>query len=294
MDTLKPFNSIDYKLLNKQQISPHVLAITSGKGGVGKTLSCVNIAVSAQKLGLRTLILDGDMGLANVDVVLGLQPRYNINDVLEGHAELSQIILEGPSGIRIIPSGSGIAQLTQLSYIDKLNLVEQVDALNEEFDLLIIDTGAGISDQVIHFNVISDQSVVVTTPEPHAMTDAYALIKVMSENKRKKSINLLVNQVHSEQEGLKVFHRLAEVAQRFLDTPIKYLGHVPMDPQIQKFVVQRNAASHLFSRTCAGQAWRKITKNLCESLITKSTQARSPTQVWRELIWSQQASANAF
>lgn len=244
--------------------APLRLSITSGKGGVGKTLTTVNLAVAARRLGQSVLIFDGDLGLANVDVVLGLRARYNIRDVLDGHAELKDIIVEGPLGISLIPSGSGISSLTQLSHVQKQLIEEQIERVNQSFDLLLIDTGAGISDNVLHLNSAADRMLVVTTPEPHALTDAYALIKVMAEEAGRKSCDLLVNQTRSPEEGLKIAERISEVAMRFLNVTINYVGHVPHDPQVPKQVMQRRAASEQSTHTTSGQAWAQVARKLLQ------------------------------
>ena len=265
---------------------PYVISITSGKGGVGKTLTTVNLALSARRLGLKVLVLDGDMGLANVDVVLGLQARYNINDVLEGRIGINSIILDGPLGIKIIPSGSGISQLAQLGFVQRVALLEQLEQLDEDFDLLIIDTSAGIADTVLHLNSVAEKTVVVTTPEPHAMTDAYAMIKVLSDNQRQPNISLLVNMTKSESEGHQVYQRLAGVADRFIGKNIDYLGSVPFDPQIQKAIIQRQAANEFTTHTNAGQAWNKIAHAVFDS--QNSSPLRDQEQIWRELVWVNQ------
>lgn len=271
--------------------APKVIAVTSGKGGVGKTLTTVHLATAARRLGKRVLVLDGDMGMANVDVVLGLHARYNINDVLENNIALRDIILEGPLGIRIIPSGSGIAQLANLSYVQRIKLVEHIEALNEEFDLLLIDTGAGISETVMHLNSVADQVVVVTTPEPHAMTDAYAVIKVLHQKHENSRVNLLVNLTHSDDEGLKVSTRLAEVSRRFLGMEIGYLGCIPVDPQVQRSIARRQAASESATHTISGQAWNRATRELLE--YSQHSGARQEVDIWRELIWTQQSQVAA-
>lgn len=237
---------------------PLIVSVTSGKGGVGKSLTSVNLAIAARKMGKSVLILDGDLGLANIDVLLGLTAKHNISDVLDGNIPLKDIVLEGPLGIQVIPSGSGITKLCSLSHSQRIILKDKLDALDIQPEILIVDTGAGISDNVLHFNNAADKVVVVTTPEPHAMTDAYALIKVMAEEHGKKRFNLLVNQVRSEEEGIKVYGRIADVAKRFLDAIIDYAGHVPMDQQVQRNVMLRRAASESASMTVAGQAWNAI------------------------------------
>lgn len=213
-------------------------------------------------MGYSVLILDGDFGLANVDVVLGLNARYNIKDVIDGNAELKDIIVQGPLGIDLIPSGSGISSLTQLSYTQRQALLSQLEKFNVHYDFVIIDTGAGISDNVLHFNSIADSVVVVTTPEPHAITDAYAIIKVLAEEHGVKCFNLLVNQTKSPDQGLKVFQRIAEVAERFLNIKVNSLGYVPSDPQISRQVMLRKTASESSTFTVAGQAWANAFRQL--------------------------------
>lgn len=239
-----------------------VISIASGKGGVGKTLTTVNIAVAAQRLGLRTLVLDGDLGLANVDVVLGLQAKYHLIDVLEGHVGLDEILLTGPLGLRVIPSGSGISRLTELSKVERLRILDGIQSMSETFDLLIIDTGAGISSNVLHLNSVADRILVVTTPEPHAMTDAYAFIKVMNEEYNINTFDLLVNQTRAEGDGEQVAQRIGDVARRFLNAEVSFLGSVPFDPQLQRLVLARRAATEHSTCTIAGQQWNKIAQDL--------------------------------
>lgn len=272
---------------------PRVVTITSGKGGVGKTLTTVNFAMAARKMGHSVMILDGDLGLANVDIVLGLQARYNIRDVLDGIVRLKDIIVEGPAGIRVIPSGSGISSLVNLTYVQKQFILEEIETLDAQPDLLLIDTGAGISTTVTHFNKAADQVIVVTTPEPHAMTDAYALTKVLGEEYGISTVGLLVNQTKSPDEGLKVHERLTEVAKRFLRTKIEFLGCVPTDPQVQRSVMQRRAASESSSLTVAGQAWNQIARRTMAALFN-SCEGQSMGNVWSSLLWSESSRSESI
>lgn len=273
---------------------PRVISVASGKGGVGKTLTTVNLAIAARRMGYSVLVLDGDLGLANVDVVLGLKARYNINDVIEGTVELKDIILTGPLGIEVIPSGSGLARLADLSQLERLQLLDQLEAFNRSYDVFFIDTGAGISPNVLHLNAVSHEIIVVTTPEPHAMTDAYAFIKVMSEQYGEKSYSLIVNMVHSEEEGLKVSQRITDVARKFLDTKISTLGSIPFDPQMQKSVMMRRAASESSTYTIAGQSWNRISRQLFQGM-TAHEPSHPPgadegdRKFWRELVMTQSA-----
>jgi flagellar biosynthesis protein FlhG len=239
-----------------------VITIASGKGGVGKTVTTVNLAVAARRAGLATLIVDGDLGLANVDVLMGVSPRFSVRDVLDGHVGLGEIVVHGPLGIDLIPSGSGIASLTRLTLAQRQVLLDQIAGLDWAYDLVLIDAGAGIGDCVTAFATGADRTVVVTTPEPHAMTDAYALIKVLAEDHGLRQVDLLVNQGRAAGEGLKVAERIAEVARRFLNVQVQHLGSVPFDPQVTKAVMARRAATEQSAHTLAGQAWAEASRRL--------------------------------
>ncbi len=245
---------------------PTIIAVTSGKGGVGKTMTTINFAVSARKNGKTVLILDGDMGLANVDIMLGLQPELTILDVLSGNAKLEDTIISGPLGIDLIPSGSGISQLANLSPVQKQALLTAISELERHYDVLIVDTGAGIHDQVMQFCQASDMTVVVTTPEPHALTDAYATIKVLNEEYGVKGVSLLVNQTKSPKEGVKIFEKIAEVAERFLKVHLTYLGSVPEDEAVSRGVMQRSVATKHTTSTLSGQAWSQAASILLHNL----------------------------
>lgn len=261
-----------------------IISVTSGKGGVGKTLTTVNSAIAFRKMGMKVLIIDGDLGLANVDVVLGIKCNFNLRDVIDGHVSIRDIIVDGPMGLRIIPSGSGISSLTNLTYVQRHALLESISQLDEEFDVIIIDTGAGIHDSVRHFNAAADYVVVATTPEPHSMTDAYALIKVMNEHHGMNHFKLLVNQTRSDVEGRMIAERLIEVANRFLNVEIEYLGCVPSDPQVSRAVMVRQAASESSSRTVAGQAWNRIAMKMyaeCNNIRRASSE-----NAWSTLLWA--------
>jgi flagellar biosynthesis protein FlhG len=262
-----------------------VVSVTSGKGGVGKTMTTINLAITAAGLGQRVLVLDGDLGLANIDVVLGLNPKSNLADVIDGHTKLKDIILPGPMGIDLIPSGSGITRLTRMTYIEKLHFVDEVLSLEKDYDLLLIDTGAGISDTVLHLNAIADKNIVVTTSEPHSITDAYAMIKVLAEQFDRKKPHLLVNMCPSALEADRVYQRISDVAAQYLAFKPSYLGFIPVDPQVPKQVLMRKVGHSSSIHTLSGQAWQKIGR---EFFAIESRIERDQGMVWRELIWTQQ------
>jgi flagellar biosynthesis protein FlhG len=278
---------------NRTQKKPLVLSITSGKGGVGKTLTTVNFALAARNMGMQVLIFDGDLGLANVDVVLGLQARYNIRDVLDGRVELSEVIVSGPLGIQLIPSGSGISSLQQLSFVQKQCLSEQLSRLEDQFDVMLIDTGAGISDNVIHLNGSADGVVIVTTPEPHAMTDAYAMIKVLSEAKPNTCIGLVVNMTKSNAEGQKVYERISKVVEQFIGARIDFLGSVPMDGQVTRSVLLRKVISDETSHTLSGQAWNQIARSILTGTFSRDG-ASGSGNFWQNLLWNDSGRVNSM
>lgn len=208
------------------------IAITSGKGGVGKTNITANLAISLSQAGRRVIILDADLGLANIDVVFGIRPKSNLNDVISGLAALDEIMIPGPCGLKIIAGGSGIAELARLNAQTAKKLFEQLKFLEEKADYLLIDTGAGIGDNVISFCVAADSIIVVTTPEPTAMADAYGIIKIISQAKPAANVAILVNKADDPKEAEFVSGRLTSVAQEFLDFKVQSLGFLPQDNQI--------------------------------------------------------------
>jgi len=225
---------------------PRVFSITSGKGGVGKTSLTTNLAVALSRKGLRVLVIDADLGLANIDVLCGLTPRYNLNHYFQGQQTLEGIMTSGPAGMRILPAGSGIQQLTHLNGSQKLRFLEDLDDLHGRFDIVLIDTEAGISENVTYFNVAAQDILVVTTPEPTAITDAYALMKLLSTRFHQKHFHLVVNQADETDEGLEVYQKLTIVSNRYLDISINYLGCIPMNPRMQEAVRRQKPIVELY------------------------------------------------
>ncbi|RMG75037.1 MAG: MinD/ParA family protein [Nitrospirae bacterium] len=217
------------------------IAITSGKGGVGKTNIVANLAIALSRKGKRVLVLDADLGLCNIDVLLGLAPRYNIQHLLKGEKTLKEIILEGPEGIKIVPASSGVEELTHLDEFKKLRLIDEFQALQDEIDYLLIDTGAGISPNVTFFCIASQETLIVLTPEPTSLTDAYAMIKVLNTRYQEKEFRVLINQVKSSAEALEIFRRLHMVTDRYLNVSLDYMGFIPFDRALQRAVKSQRA-----------------------------------------------------
>jgi len=216
-----------------------VLAVTSGKGGVGKTNIVTNLAIALARQGARVLVLDGDLGLANVDLLLGIAPQYDLQDAILGDHRIEDIVLEGPDGIRVIPASSGVEELANLDEYRTECLLRSLATIEQEVDLILIDTPSGIGAHAVSLSQAADEIVVVTTPEPTSFSDAYAMIKVLSQRPLKCTPSLLVNQANSENEALEVAKRVQSVAKRFLNMEVPYLGFVLDDESVPKSVVRQ-------------------------------------------------------
>jgi flagellar biosynthesis protein FlhG len=210
-----------------------VISVTSGKGGVGKTSLVANLATAFQIMKKRVLILDADLGLGNMDIMLGLNPKYTINHVLKGEKTLDEVIITAPGGFKLLPAASGIQDLTNLDKSQRLFLLNELDTLHDRFDLILIDTGAGISSNVMYFNYAAMERIVVVTNEPTSLTDAYALIKVLIKEHHQKRFKVLVNFARSGSEADRIYKSLSIVADRYLASPsLDYLGWIPYDRQL--------------------------------------------------------------
>ncbi len=241
----------------------NVYSITSGKGGVGKTAVVSNLAYALASQGKRVLILDADLGLANIDVVFGLTPAYNLNHFFSGEEELHNILIEGPLGIKILPAGSGIQNFTRLDNHQKIRLLAGLDSMNTHFDYVLIDTEAGISENVTYFNTAAQEILIVTTPEPTAITDAYALMKLLSVQYHEKKFNLLVNQIRSDEDALDVYKKLTMVANRYLDISIDYLGSIPEDRQMVDAIRKQKVISELLPSSKISHAFSQLASRIC-------------------------------
>ena len=222
-----------------------VIAITSGKGGVGKTNIVANMGYALCKAGKRVLIFDADLGLGNLDVLLGLTPHYNLSHVLEGKLLLSDIIIDGPGRLKILPASSGIQALTTLTQDQRMNIFHELNRILSEYDIVLIDTAAGISSNVLYFNASANEIMVVVTPEPTSITDAYALMKILSVKYKEKHFRLLVNQAKNEKEADEVSRQLCLVANRFLDVSIDYFGSVLIDKNVKAGVRKQKIVSEM-------------------------------------------------
>lgn len=216
------------------------IAVTSGKGGVGKSNIAVNLAIRLTKMGRRVVLLDADLGTANIDVLCNLHPEATLAHVVAGRRTLADAVTEAPGGFRLVPGASGLAQMAALSEYDRESLIDQLQELEQDADVILIDTGAGVSPNVLSFATAADEVLVVTTPEPTAVTDAYAVIKtICRQHEEEPAVRLLVNMVRDGDEGQDVYRRVDAVCRKFLDLEIMYAGHMVLDPRVPLAVRHR-------------------------------------------------------
>lgn len=236
-----------------------VIAVTSGKGGVGKTNVSVNLSVALAEAGKRVMLLDADLGLANVDVMLGLRVGANLAHVIEGKCSLEEVIIEGPGGIKVVPAASGISRMAELSVREHAGLIHSFNEISEELDVLVIDTAAGISDSVIRFSLAAQEVLVVVCDEPASITDAYALIKVLNRDYGKHRFHILANMVESMGAGRNLFNKLRKVSEQFLDVSLRFEGVVPYDQYLRKAVQRQNPVVTAYPRSRAALAFKNLT-----------------------------------
>jgi len=242
---------------------PLVFSVTSGKGGVGKTNIAVNLALCLVRSGKRVLLLDADLGLANVDVLLGLTPQKNLFHLFHEGAKLSDILFPTPYGFPILPASSGMSEMLKLSTGQKLELLEAVDDLEHVVDCMIVDTGAGISDNVLYFNLAAQHRLVVLTPEPTSLTDAYALIKVLKLNHGMEHFKILVNMAPDTRIAKDMFLRLHLACDHFLSgVSLDFVGSIPRDPSMRKAVVDQRPVCHTAPNGPVCHALRAISRTI--------------------------------
>ena len=244
-----------------------VISVTSGKGGVGKTNVVVNLAIALARLGKRCLVLDADLGLGNVDILLGLTPQYNIGHVLRGEKTMGEIVVDGPSGIKILPAGSGLYDIVDLQPDARIAMISLLESYCEScggFDFMLIDTAAGISSNVLFFNIASREIVVVVTHEPTAITDAYALMKVLSQRHGERSFRLIVNEVKSKKEGLDVYRNISAACDKFLSVSVDYTGCVLYDELVHKSVIKQRAVVDAYADSKASASFAELAGSVLE------------------------------
>ena len=224
---------------NKKPV--RVIAIASGKGGVGKTNLSVNLGISFCKLGQKVALLDADMGLANVDILLGLHPKYNLTHVLSGEKSLDDIVVEGPSGLKVIPASSGVQHMAEMGTMEQAGIINAFSEFQEDIDLLLVDTAAGIHGGVVNFARACQEVIVVVCDEPTSLTDAYALIKLLNRDHGLNRFHVVTNMVESLQHGQALYQKLCKVTDQYLEVALYFTGAVPFDKTLRKSVQKQQA-----------------------------------------------------
>jgi len=265
-----------------QPSEPRIIAISSGKGGVGKTNFAANLALFYASLNKRVLILDADLGLSNIDVIFGVAPRFNLKHVFLGEKSLKEIIVKGPSGVMIIPASSGIRALTNLKAEQKLRLITDLEDFDDFYDIMLIDTGAGISDNVLFFCSAAQETVVIVTPEPTSIADAYALIKVLLRDFGERHFRILVNTARNEREAFDTFRKLYIVADKFLNLSLDYLGFLPFDQHVKDCIIAQKGYISMYPNSSFTKKLGEVGKKLLDHSINR--ELKSTIQFFREAL----------
>lgn len=263
--------------------SPRTISITSGKGGVGKTSLVANTSLCLGKEGHRVLILDGDLGMANVDIMFGVRPEKSLFDVVRGEASVSEVLIDVAPNVTLIPGGSGIFDLRNLSAFEKRFLLDQISSLGASYDLMVVDTAPGIDDNVLYLNAAAQMINVVVTPDPASIADSYALIKVLHQRYRENRFSIICNQVKDETEGLRLFERLNDVAGRFLNVGLDYTGSVPMDLNLRQATKNQQLVMRSHPETAAATAMRRIVRKFNVQEIPETSKG-SLQFFWEQLV----------
>lgn len=245
-----------------------VIAVTSGKGGVGKTSVSVNLAIEISKTGKRVVVFDADFGLANVEVMLGIRPKYNLLDLIHDQKSITEIITKGPNGIGFISGGSGVSELASLDSESIKRLISEMAKLDEMYDVVIIDTGAGITDSVMEFVMVSPEVLLVVTPEPTSITDAYSLLKVLRRDNRfnpiYKTIYVVSNRVDNIAEGTEIYNKINTVSSKFLNTKLQFLGAVPQDRNASMAIIEQKPIVMAYPNSPAAKGIHGICSKLVD------------------------------
>jgi len=270
-DKDKPAPPVPLKPLGK------VLAITSGKGGVGKTFVSANLAAALARRGLRVLVLDADLGLANLDVVLNLYPKTTLHDVFTGKAKLDEAIIKAPGGFSVLLAGSGMVEYSRLTPEVRDEFLRVMESLVPRFDVVLLDTGAGISDVVLFAVSLASEVLLVVTPEPTSLTDAYATIKVLVGQQKRQNIRMIVNQTARPGDGRAITMQLQQVVDRFVPgepgKPVKlvHLGDIPVDPSVRQAIMRRQLLMQVTPGSPAGLALVQLAGKIEETVIPKNS-----------------------
>lgn len=290
MDQAEQLRKLVQQNNSRSQNLARVITVTSGKGGVGKSSMSVNLAIELARTGKRVIIMDADFGLANIEVMLGIRPEYNLADLMFRGKSLKEVITKGPENIGFISGGSGIQELTVLTRDQILNLTQRLAELDELADVIIVDTGAGIADAVLEFIMASSEVLLVVTPEPTSITDAYALLKTLNRKSEfsaeNTKIRMIANRVTAENEGRELYEKLNTVATQFLSFELDYLGEVPHDAQVSHAIIRQKPVVISFPDSDAGRAIKALAAKLNGTYKMPDTEKKGIAQLFSNLIKS--------
>ena len=266
IDNLKIRQAVSQaNLISNIKKNAKVITITSGKGGVGKTNITINLAIALSELGYRVVILDADFGLANIDVLFGIIPEFTLVDVIKNRKNILQILCDGPKDIKFISGGSGVEELIKMEKPELERFVANISLLDKTSDIILIDTGAGLSDNVMSLVMAADEVVLVTTPEPTSITDAYALIKMISNRDKEKNIKVIINRAENSNEAIDISNKLLLVAKKFLDLKLNPLGYIIQDEAVIRAVKIQQPLLLSFPKSSASRQIREIAKELVDN-----------------------------
>ena len=289
MDQAEKLRRIVKEQITSKSVS-RVITVTSGKGGVGKSSISINLAIALSRLGKRVIILDADFGLANIEVMIGVRPKYNLADLMFRGKNLSDIVTKGPENIGFISGGSGIQELTNLTKGQIIYLIQKLVELDNTTDIIIIDTGAGINDSVLEFVKASSEVLLVATPEPTSITDAYALLKTLN---RKADfsvddavIKVITNRVESKENGEEIYEKLNIVSSKFLKLKLEYLGHLPLDNTVSNAVIMQKPAISAYPKSNFSKIITSFAKQLTSYEHENVNEKKGIAQLFSNLLKS--------
>lgn len=278
MDQAEQLRNIIKANTHTQKPLARILTVTSGKGGVGKSNTSINLAIQFRKMGQKVIILDADFGLANIEIMFGAVPKYNLSDLIYEGKNISEIITKGPMGVGFISGGSGVAGLSNLTQDNIQCIIQSLAELDSLADIVIVDTGAGISDAVMEFLVASGEIILVTTPEPTSITDSYSLLKALSRNpkymREDTKIKMVANKVHKKGDGAELYRKLNVVVEKYLQTPLEYLGEIPEDTQLMQAVMQQRPVSMEDPYAKSAIAYKQIAMKLSDKGVTETVKRK--------------------
>ena len=258
-----------------------VYAVTSGKGGVGKTNITANLATVTARAGKRVLVIDADLGLANTEIILGVKPRYHLGDMLAKGLSIEDVLVEGPAGVMLLPAGSGVQALTHLTDDQKLRFVQTLDPIEDMFDVILIDCGAGIGENVLFFAGAAQEAILVVSPEPTSLVDAYATVKVLSQQAGVRTFNVIINPIVDELAARGIFQKLTAVTGKFLEARVRHLGYVPRDENLHRAIMAQRPVCEMFPASPSARAIAAIAARLSDDKSTDTP----PVDGGLKLMW---------